>query len=305
MTENGLLNLKLLAPENAVVIGPDLAIKSKIDGYIYLTSKKYIDKLFKLMGYKNLNVIKILEEYANKTVRDIGDLCTNNIYIDNITDSFIITTDKAIKWSIKFYETLSEKGYTIISERVQDSYYSHDEVIVESPTGTRFAIYFDFLKEKADVMALHYTEDGVLDGAISEGDYLFDDGDVSLNSLFILMDNPVDISYYFKPEEHLSIFEVTELLRTLGYVKFKKKKNIYNMMDIVEENSELYFFIETILSQANGMSWINKHITDSEVTFIKGCSLISDRPDIPIWSFKLYFEQNANEKNDLAELKAY
>ena len=61
-------NFTKLNEENVTVQGRDFLIEDKTTGKVYVTDKKYIDKLFDEMGYRNLNVIKVLEEYAVKYI---------------------------------------------------------------------------------------------------------------------------------------------------------------------------------------------------------------------------------------------
>lgn len=295
------LNLSKLDTDCATVQGSEFAIESKEDGRVYLTSKPYIDKLFKLMGYKNLNVVKILEEYANKTVSDIGALEGHSLYVDEITDSFIIASDAAIEWTRKLYKELDKNGFKVLEVRHYDTYRIWDQVTLEAPTGTRYAMYLDLCGEKAYLLALAY-KDNILVGIEDEGSYNCNE-ESDIDSMMTLMTNPVDISGNFMMDQKLSIYEYVNLLRTLGYVT-KKKKNFYP----TEESAEIDEYVgnlEAILDDYNSSSWLQQRIREvpNHAKFKDACELISiNLGQVTFWNLKDFYIANARETSDFFAL---
>lgn len=92
------INLKELDPNDVYVTGNQMTIEEKTTGRVFLTDKKYMDKLFDKMGYRNLNVINILEEYANKRITEVADLKGFSIFVDETTDSFIVAQSDSVIW---------------------------------------------------------------------------------------------------------------------------------------------------------------------------------------------------------------
>ena len=299
------LNLRELNPEFTKVTGPDMTIENKEDGKVYITCKPYIDKLFKLMGFKSLGVIKILEEYAGRYISDIGDLGDRKLYVDDVTDSFVVTTSQSIEWVNNMIKYLNDHNYEIVEVRRPDPYYYWDQLTIKSPTGSKFALYIDLADEYVQVLSLAYDKSDCtkLIGIINEGNYKFSDGDSSLTSLVTLISNPVDVSYNFKLDQKLSINEYVELLKLLGYVS-KKKKNYYK----TDESAEIEGYagnLDSILDDFNSMSWLQRRITEVPncAKFEDACTLISiNLKDITFWKVKDFYYNNASEKSDFFAL---
>ena len=100
------LNLKEINTDSVEIQGTEMAIVDKETGEVFLTSRKYMDKLFGAAGYKNLNVVKILEEYAGKSVSSIGSVDPYKIYVNDLTGTFILASDPMISWvnaMVKFF----------------------------------------------------------------------------------------------------------------------------------------------------------------------------------------------------------
>lgn len=298
------LNLKEISPESAEVQGVEMAIVNKENSCVYLTSKPYIDKLFKLIGYKNLGVVKILEEYAGKTISSIGNLDTHKLYIDEVTDSFIVTTSKAFEWVSAMVKFLGEKTFTIDSVKRSDTYYYWDQISITNSFNSKFAIYVDLCDEYVEVFALSYDHDNVLVGVVNEGRYEFSEGQSSFDSFKIAISGNVDVSQSFKLDQTLSVYEYVEALKTLGYVG-KKKKNYY-MTDKADEVANYVGNLEAVLDYCNDMSWIQKRIneTPSKNTFYDVCKLISlNLDDLTYWKVKDFYSKNYREDSDIFNLK--
>lgn len=298
------LNLKEISPESAEVQGVEMAIVNKENSCVYLTSKPYIDKLFKLIGYKNLGVVKILEEYAGKTISSIGNLDTHKLYVDEVTDSFIVTTSKAFEWVSAMIKFLGEKTFTIDSVKRSDTYYYWDQISITNSFNSKFAIYVDMCDEYVEVFALSYDNDNVLIGLVNEGRYEFSEGQSSFDSFKVAISGKVDVSSSFKLDQTLSVYEYVEALRTLGYVG-KKKKNYY-MTDKADEVADYVGNLEAVLDYCNDMSWLQKRIneTPNKNTFYDVCKLISlNLDDLTYWRVKDFYSKNYREDSDIFNLK--
>lgn len=297
------LNLKELDPTSAKLVGTEMSIEDRETGRIYLTSKVYMDKLFKLMGYKNLNVIKILEEYAGKFVSDVGDLKDCALYVDDITDSFIVADKNSIGWVTRLLQYLETRGYKVLKSNRYDTYYYWDELIVKTPLDNYFALYIDLADDQLYVLAMDYNEETKkLTGVSNEGKYQLSD-DTSFDSLVTLMTSKIDISYDFTPDQKLSIYEYVELLRTLGYVK--KRKKGYFKTDESDEILDYVGNLDQILDDINCMSWLQQRITEvpNLAKFKDACDLISINLDkVTVWRVKDFYINNAKEWSDFFAL---
>lgn len=295
------LNLVELEPGSATVTGAELAIENKENGIVYLTTKPYIDKLFKLMGYRSLSVIKILEEYAGKSISEIGDLKDEKIFVDDTTQSFVVTRPESVKWVNDMLTFFKDNGFGVDGRRADSCYY-WDQLLVKTPEGNFFAVYVDLCDNYVHVLALNF-DDGVLTGIIDEGQYSTLEGDESLKSLIVLITNPVNISSEFHPEQKLSIFEYVDLLRSLGYVS-KKKKKCYktdNADEIVQYTGDL----DSVLDEFNYMSWLQQRVKESpnKATFAHACILISLNLDtLTFWKFRQFYMSNVREQSDMFAL---
>lgn len=298
------LNLTQFDPSKAKLVGPELMFEDKTTGKVYVTSKAYMDKLFNLEGYRNLSVVKILEEFADKTISDIGSLHDCELYIDDITDSFILTSPSSVRWVENLLMYFEDNDFRIIQTNRHDSFYAWDELLVAVPNGNYFAIYIDMCDEKAHVLALDYKEsDKKLLGVSNEGSYAFSDPN-TMNNLLVLMESPIDISVNFTPTQSLSMYEYVTLLKRLGYVKSTKKRGYYKT-DSAEEIEPYDGYIDALLDDTNCMSWLKQRITASPIKFSEACELISTHlgyHDNTIWSFQDIYLDNAFEKSDMFAL---
>lgn len=290
------LPVKRLPSDEAGVIGPEYAIKTKEDGRIFITSKKFIDKLFDIMGYKSLYVIKILEEYAGKTISDIGDLGETSLYINETDDSFFVASNVAVDWCNHVLQRLEDTGFNIVSTLQEDNYFTSYQVIVKSSDDCYFAIYFDLLKEVATCYALQYEDDMTLIGLSYEGDYDMIGGVDTINEMFVCLGAVVDLTSVFNKEIKLSEYEFVELLTTLGYIKKKRKKLV--LTELGEDDSTVTSLCEQAIDDLSVHSWIQQHINFSMYTFYDCCKLITARPDLQVKCFKDFFNANQYETSD-------
>lgn len=282
-----------------------MAIIDKENSCVYLTSKPYIDKLFKLIGYKSLGVVKILEEYAGKTISSIGNLDTHKLYIDEITDSFVVTTGQALEWVSAMIKFLGEKTFTIDSVKRSDTYYYWDQISITNSFNSKFAIYVDLCDEYVEVLALSYDKNNVLVGVVSEGRYEFSEGQSSFDSFKVAISGNVNVSSSFKLDQTLSVYEYIESLRTLGYVG-KKKKNYY-MTDKADEVLEYVGNLEATLDLCNEMSWIQRRINETPnlSTFYDVCKLITlNLDELTYWKVRDFYLKNYREDSDIFNLKS-
>lgn len=295
------INLVPLDPNAAKVVGSEYAIENKENGCIYITTKPYIDQLFKLMGYRNLGVVKILEEFADKTISQIGDIKEYSLFIDDTTQSFVVTRPESVKWVKDLLTFLNDNEFEVTSLRA-DTCYNWDQLIIKSPSGSYFALYIDLLWNNVQVVALDY--DGcVLNGLMDEGGYDTTGGEETLNSLILLIMSPVDISSEFTPTQKLSAYEYVELLKSLGYVSRKKRK--YYKTDNADEVIGYIGNLDDVLDDINSQSWLQQRVRPAfnNATFANACKLISlSLDDIPVWKFRDFYMNNARELSDFFAL---
>lgn len=298
------LNLKELDPSSAEIQGVELALVNKEDSSVYLSSKSYVDKLFKLIGYKSLGVIKILEEYAGKTVSSIGNLDTHKIYIDDITESFVVTTPQAVEWVRAMNRFLGESTFNISSVKRPDTYYYWDQIVITNSFGSQFVIYVDLCDEYVQVLAISYDDQGVLVGVANEGKYEFSEGQSSFDSFKVTISGNVDVSKAFKLDQTLSVHEYVEMLKKLGYVGKKKKR--YYVTDKADEVVDYVGNLEIIVDDCNDMTWIQRRVneTPDQRTFKDVCQLISlSINKSTYWNFLDFYSKNYREDSDMFNLK--
>ena len=294
-------DLKELKLDRITVQGTEMALEDKVTGKVYVSNKEYMDKLFKEMGYKNLNVIKILEEYAGKFVSDIGSLTNSSVFVDETDSSFVVTSEKAVNWITDLFDRLEINKIKVLRSNTTSTCHIWDEFEVESSTGSRFAIYIDYLDEYARVFSLSYDKDGTLTGVVNEGKYEFSEED-SLESLIILLTSPVDISILYQPEVELSLAEYLDLLCKVGIYRVKRKRLVLTekgeSLDVVKNG-----YYEGLLDSVADQSWIQRHIKGSGKTFADGCRLITENLiDLRFWDLRDYYSANEKESSDVFAL---
>lgn len=298
------LNLKHLDGERAIVQGRAFAIEDRETGRVFLTNKNYIDKLFDEMGYRNLNVIKVLEDFAGQVITDVGKLATSQLYIDEITDSFVVVSPESLKKLEDLFGEFKDKGFEVISENIYDTYHYWDQYVIKSSTGTQFAVYVDLCDEYVHVLSLSFDKQGCLNGLINEGKYKLEDDDF-IQSLTTLMSNPIDASVGVDPDQFLSMREYVELLELLGYVNKKKKKYFLTEDGENAQNSGYISDLEAAVEEYNVESWLQRCINSSRVEYKKAFKLVSDRLDrVTYWQIRNLYTDNACEKSDMFALNA-
>lgn len=298
------INLEMISSDHAEVQGTEMAIVNKEDNCVYITSKPYIDKLFSLMGYKNLSVIKILEEYAGKTISSIGNLDKYHLYVDKYTDSFVVADQISVDWVNAMIKFLEESQFTYKSIKRSDTFYYWDQLVVENRFGSKFVIYVDLCDEYVSVGSVSYDSDNVLTGYVNEGKFKFSDGQSSFDSFKLLISGKVDISSYYKLDEPLSVYEYVNLLKRLGYVGYTKKRKYYRK-DESDEIINIVGNLDALLDFYNDMSWIQQRITKTpdNKNFYDACKLISINLDrFTIWSFRDIYQDNQFEQSDIFAL---
>lgn len=289
-------DLKELKFDRVVVNGTDMSIEDKVTGKVYVTLKGYMDKLFKEMGYKNLNVIKILEEFAGKFITDIGSLTNSKIFVDDSDSSFVVTSANAVDWVTDLFDRFEIEGVKLVRSSSTNTCHIWDEYEVEL-NGNRFAIYIDYLDEYARVYSLSYDDNGVLTGLVNEGDYNFSEDD-SVNSLMLLISSPVDISILYQPDIELSCAEYLDVLCLAGILKLKRKKYVLTEkgegLDTIKNG-----YYEKVVDSFSDMSWIQKHIKGSGKTFFDGCKILTENlADLRFYDLKDFYSSNEKEKSD-------
>ena len=295
MYNKGKLNLRELDTNNLVLNGTDLTIEDKTDGRIYLTSGQHMNKLFKLMGYRNLNVIRILEEFAGKFITEVGNLSDCKIYVDDNTDSFIVADPRSVQWVNDLLDELRKKGYQILSEKCLDPYYYWDQLIVRNNLGYQYCIYIDLVDGYAQLFLLN-VESGVVTGMVEDLQYRFTDAS-SLSGILSALENNVDLSYNFTKDTKLSVHEAISLLKTLGYVGSKRKTGKAYVEDKSDEIKD-EIDVESLVDDYNSKTWLQRRINFSEIDFKKMCELVSFCPDVPLYNVREFYNSNRLETSD-------
>lgn len=294
-------NLKKIDEQNVIIQGRDLSIEDRETGKVYITSKAYIDKLFNEIGYKNLNVIKTLEDYAGKYITEVGRLSTSSIFVDEDKGSFIVTSQNVIDRLNEMFIELNTKGFELIEIREYDNTYFWDQYLLKSPSGVCFAAYLDLADEEIYLLSLDY-KNNKLHGMINEGKYDMSAEDF-INQIITIMMSPINASAMMNYSQTLSIDEYIDLLSRLGYVK--KKRKIVTLLDKGEACKDDLGQIDQIIDDYNISTWIQRHVKDSGIPFSKVCDLISDNLiDITFWNVRDLFSRNMNEKSDMFALNA-
>lgn len=300
------VGLKEMPVGEFTVEGLNLAVIDKVSGNTYLTSKPYIDKLFRLTGYKNLRVVQILDEYAGKSITHIDDLGDQKLYVDDLTDSFIITSSVTMNWISAMNKFLCEdNGFKIKEVRRQDTYYFWDQIVFSNRFGSTFVVYVDFCNEYARVLSISKDDSGVLVGLVDEGSYQFSEGQSSFDSFKILVSGNVDVSSSFNPNQLLSTYEYVTIMKKLGYVTTKRGK--YYRTDLSEEVITDDISFESTLDACNEMTWLQRRIkpTSDKVTFYDMFKLISINLDhMTYWDFVEFYASNSSETSDMFVLNS-
>lgn len=298
------LNLKEINMDSVEIQGTEMAIVDKETGEVFLTSRKYMDKLFGAAGYKNLNVVKILEEYAGKSVSSIGSVDPYKIYVNDLTGTFIFASDPMISWvnaMVKFFE----EGKFTFSHTKSDVYYMWDQLVVTNQVGGKYIVYVDFLDEAVYVYSTSTSDDDILIGFLSEGKFKFSEGQESFDRFKLLVSSSPRIDNYFRRDIQLSFYEYIELLKSLGYVHTKKHK-VYST-ERSTEVSDIVEGLDDMLDKYNEMSWLQTRINPApnSATFFDGCKLINRNlhEDHYFSDFEWYYKRNKDETSDMFALK--
>lgn len=293
------LNLKEINTDSVEIQGTEMAIVDKESGEVFLTSRKYMDKLFDIAGYKSLNVVKVLEEYAGKTVSTVGSLDPYKIYINDTTDTFVLATTEMMNWISAMIKFLDESQFTF-SHTKPDLYYIWEQVVVTNKSGGTYVIYVDLLDEAVYVYSTT-VKDNILTGLFSEGKFKFSDGQESFDRFKLMISGASHIESYFQESAPLSFYEYVELLKSLGYVSTRRHK--YFSTDRAAEINDLVDSLDDILDEYNDLSWLQTRIKPSpnHATFYDGCVLISRNLHEGYYysDFKKYYDKNRNESGDL------
>ena len=297
------ISLTKLDPEHLIVQGSEFVVEDRVTGKVFVSSKGYIDKLFREMGYRNLNVIKILEEFAGKVISAVGDLNASSIYSDPLNDTFVVTSETAVNWVKDMFTAFDANGFKVVRESTSDEFHIWDEFIIKTDT-TYYCVYIDLLDEYAQVFSFN-IEDKIIKGAVNEGKYKFADED-SLVNLMTLMSNPVDVTPLFDEDIELSLYEYFDLLSTLGYVRKKKKNYILTEEgeDWISSGDPASSNLENQIDEINDLTWLQRHVRSSAVNFKEACRIISYGPKTRLWDLRDFFLGNEKETSDMVALNS-
>ena len=294
-------NFKELNPKSVKITAQEFAVEDLETDKIYLTSKPYMDKLFKILGYRSTNVVKILKEYADKTIDQItGEFKEYGIYADEVTDSFIVVKKTAMENYQKLLNRLDSK---IISTMKYDPYYTWDQFKIKNDFNNQFYLYASLSYEKVYLLSTCYDQDG-LSGIYREGNsYDLNEAEdlLDLDSL-ISTENACNIDSEFTYDSKISIYEYIKLLESLELVTKKKRRYIVN-----EEGykiPECAGSVEAIVDDYNSMSELRSHITEVPgFTFRDAVKVVESMEDhVMIWNSLKFFEENYKMISDFFQL---
>ena len=289
------IELNKLATNLARITGKDLVLENKENGTIYMTSKKYMDKLFKDAGYQNTKVINILEEFAGKIVSEVKGLGESEIYIDDITMSFIVTSETSLITYNKLLEYLNENGFTC-SIKNMDTYHTCDQLLISKEGTSDRVLYVSLLEETITSYSLDY-KDGILIGMTFEGEYGMKDP-ATINEVEFMLNSKVDNSYAFSLDQKVSVQEYADVLLGLGILKRKRGKKIMSLDDD-------YPNIENIVADYNDKTWIQRAINENVdlKKFEDVCEVITSYfNNILLCNIYPFYENNAKETSDFFAL---
>ncbi len=250
------MNLTKLDTEQATVLGTNLAIEKRTTGEIYLSDKKYLDKLFKEIGFKNLNVIKILEEYAGKIVSDIGELTLSSLYLDEDKSEFIVSSSTAVDLIEDLIKTINAAEDIELVGKNYTEYHMWDEYFIKTKTNS-FVMYVNLLKEQIQLYAVQYDGDCIT-GISDEG--LYNISEIGTVDIIGALNANINLDGYFNLDATISYEEYAGFLASIGNLLKKRKK--YVLIDELDENPE----IEEFLYKYNSFSWLRRHIEKSGYT---------------------------------------
>lgn len=278
------------------VQGEQLALEDRKTGKVYITTKPYINKLFAEMGYRSLNVVNILKEFAGKVISDVGELKTAKIYADELNNSCLIATEQAVNWTRDLSAFLDEKGFSIIKSQTKDTCRTCDEYIIKSPNGTYFAIDVDLTYETASLFSMNDIDTKIK--VLPEGTYDLGN-ELSIDDIKATLLSKINLSTIFDTSVPLSVAEYVDFLSKLGYVRKGRKQ--WSITELGEEEmlAGLTPMIDINIDQINVLSWIKSHIESSGVTFDNMCQMLTYRLDsIFISKFAEFYLKNTNEQLD-------
>lgn len=288
-------NFIKLESSNARVIGRDLVLEDKTTSEVFMTSKKHMDKLFKNAGYRNTNVINILEEFAGKIISEVG-LTTVNIYKSPSNTEFVVCSPEGMMCFTQIIKYLNENGFSINYMKANE-YMEHDQFYISKEGVADRVFYIDLVEETITIMQLDY-QDSVLIGITEEGEYNLIDPDTLVTITSLFNDNS-DNSYAFNLEQKISVQEYTEVLIALGILKAKKRKKVVISLDDTFDN------IEGIIMDYNEKSYLQRRITENieRKKFLDVCRLITSKIyEVPLWRVKDFYINNCNETSDFCQL---
>ena len=295
---NSRFEFKLLSPLTTTVTGRDYSIEDKTTGRVFITRKEYINKLFDEMGYRNLGVINILEEFAGKIISEVGSLRSSSLWIDDMTDSFIVCSETAKNNFDKLFDEFDIRGFTVLDSRKMDPYMYWDEYTIESPKGIKFVIYISMYWETVSILTTHETDKHVLDGILNEGDWKLNEPSF-INDIFVTLNSNIDASVGISPRQEMSLNEYVSLLTTLGYLKIKRGGKCY-ITDEGEQMQDIIADFINVSDEYNMSNDLKRRITPSGVTFNEAYELISQNlMTVPYWTVKEFYTSNSNGKSDL------
>lgn len=296
------VNLKEVPSSSIEVLGSDMAIANKEDSQVYITSKQYMNKLFSAIGYRNINVVKILEEYAGKSISSVGDIDPYSVYVDDRTDSFVITAPQSVEWVNAMIHFLTESEFEVNQVKRLDTFYYWDQIVVTNRFGSKFVIYVNMCNEYVTLYSLSYDDNNVLSGIAYEGKFKFEKGQESFDSFKLSISGNINISSYFSIDQKLSIYEYVHLLKQLGYIGIRKGKAF-----IKDESNEILSItgvLDNMIDYYNDLSWIQQRTTPApdNKTFYEGCVLITKEVlsgSCMIDEFLSYYKANSSETSDM------
>ena len=296
------LNLTPEAQDQFEIRGPELAVVYKPANEVYLSTKKYFDKLFKAAGYRSLSTIKILEEFAGMTIDTVGDISPYSIYIDNIINTFVVSSPDGINWMKAMFKFINENKFEVKSYSRYTPVHIDDQIHISNSLGGDYMIYPDLCTESVEVYSITFSDEGIITGVGFEGEFKFKNGQSSFDDFKLTISRGPNRIDQFDLSCPLSVREYLDLFNYLGYLKVVRGE--IKLTEIFEDALDYDERLPDIVDQYSMYNPIQRTVkrTNPSRTFKDGCSIITEAVKseaVPLREFYSYYETNMNNQNDI------
>lgn len=290
-------------PRNLIVEGTEYSLLSKDDGTVYISSKGMMDKLFRMMGYKSVKVVSILEEYANKCIENIGNVSPCEVYIDD-QNTLVVASPESVENAKSLISDLYRSDLLEVVEYRSSISREWDEIIVRRTKDNRlFAVYLSLLYEEVDMSEILIDEESKSVRMISSiGKFKLSNDEeneyesigfncVSDIMISLLNDGVADIeAESIREYVSLSVSELSSILVSADILKKDRRKYVFT-----DESYEDKVPIDTI----NSVNRITKYTTPT-IKFSEACKIVYSamKKGISLSEFRWLYKNNISESMD-------